>query len=66
MLLQIVRIPESIIWNLRLTDHHPAEASGVMNLRKAEGPLGTVDLPALETTRERVAELMAEVPRSLH
>ena len=30
-------------------DHHPAEAPGVMSLRKMEGPLGTVDLPIPET-----------------
>ena len=28
------------------TDHHPAEAPGVMNPRKEAGPLGTADLPA--------------------
>ena len=37
----------------QLTDPHPAEASGVMSLRKEEGPLGTVDLPVPEAIPER-------------
>ena len=36
-----------------LTDPHPAEAPGVMSLRKVEGPLGTVDLPVLEAVLGR-------------
>ena len=38
------------------TDPHPAEAPGVMSLRKMEGPLGTVDLPVLEVIPVMVRE----------
>ena len=44
-----------------LTDPHPAEASGVMSLRKEEGPLGTVDLPVPEAAPVKVQELETEV-----
>ena len=39
-----------------LSDHSPAEAPGVMSLRKGEGPLGTVDLPVPEATPVMVQE----------
>ena len=44
-----------------LTDPHPAEAPGVMSLRKVEGPLGTVDLPVPEAAPVKVLELETEV-----
>lgn len=41
---------------INLSDHHPAGAPGVMSLREAEGPLGTVDLPVPEATPVMVQE----------
>ena len=41
------------------TEPNPAEAPGVMSLRKGEGPLGTVDLPILEVEPGKVRELEA-------
>jgi hypothetical protein len=38
------------------TEQSPAEAPGVMSLRKMEGPLGTVDLPVLEVIPVMVRE----------
>lgn len=40
------------------TDPHPAEAPGVMSLRKMEGPLGTVDLPAPEAVPEEALKIL--------
>ena len=42
-------------------DPNPAEASGVMSLRKMKGPLGTVDLPVPEAAPVKVQELETEV-----
>ena len=52
------------------SEQNPAEAPGVMSLRKMEGPLGTVDLPVLEVipvmAREpEVAPGQLEMVRSL-
>ena len=42
----------------RRIEHNPAEAPGVMSLRKKEGPLGTVDLPAPEAVPEEALKIL--------
>ena len=39
-------------------EHHPSEAPGMMNPRKEEGPLGTVDLPAPEAVPEEALKIL--------
>ena len=48
-----------------MSDHHPAEAPGVMSLREMEGPLRTVDLPVLEVELGKVRELEMKPVREL-
>ena len=56
---QLIQDRKLFIFISFLTDSHPAEAPGVMSLRKGEGPLGTVDLPVPEAAPGKVRELEA-------